>query len=138
MKNLAIAALLGTINASFLSDLFDAPNMNDQIMTDDHYKFMQHLNDYGISFGTRDEYEFRLALFTENLREVEAINADPNMTSTATINKFSTWTKEERSKLLGFKHIQPALERKEVWLDDSNLADSVDWVTKGAVTPVKN
>ena len=30
------------------------------------------------------------------------------------------------------------LEKNIEILDESNLADSVDWVTKGAVTPVKN
>ena len=30
------------------------------------------------------------------------------------------------------------MEKNIVLLDDSNLDDEVDWVTKGAVTPVKN
>lgn len=49
---------------------------------------------------------------------------------------FSTWTKEEYRALLGYKRVNQT--RREVTLDTENLADSIDWRTKGAVNPVKN
>merc|ERR1712238_156344 len=64
-------------------------------------------------------------------------NAQNEHQSTVGHNQFSDWTDAEYKKLLGFKS-QKGLLRDEVELDTSNLADSVDWVTKGAVTPVKN
>merc|ERR1712226_565577 len=63
------------------------------------------------------------------------MGADPAMTHTAGVNFMATWTPEEK-KLLGYK--AQNLTRSPVHLDDSNLADSLNWVTQGAVTPVKN
>lgn len=77
-------------------------------------------------------------MFKENLREVEAINADPSMTHTVGVNEFSSWTPEEKKKLLGYQVTAPVPEKNYKLLDASNLADEVNWVTKGAVTPVKN
>merc|ERR1712184_224883 len=49
----------------------------------------------------------------------------------------SDWTHEEYKRLLGYKP-----EMKTTWnyadLDETNLADSVDWRTEGAVTKVKD
>ena len=38
----------------------------------------------------------------------------------------------------GFKMLSSFEEQEPTYLDDSNLTDSVDWRTKGAVNPVKN
>jgi len=50
------------------------------------------------------------------------------------------WTEEEYRKLLGYKpEIRlGAKESRIELLDTSNLADDINWVTQGAVTPVKN
>jgi len=49
----------------------------------------------------------------------------------------SDWTQEEYKKLLGYKS-EMKQANEVMQLDTSNLADSVNWVTKGAVTDVKN
>merc|ERR1711988_887933 len=101
---------------------------------------MKHVVEYGKSYGTKEEYEFRSAIFKQNLEEINAMNADPTVTHRVTINEFSTWTPAERKSLTGYKQINDGmvLEKNVKILDDSNLADSINWVTKGAVTPVKN
>jgi len=100
------------------------------------YRFMAHIVEYGISYGTREEYHYRFALFQQTVDEVERINNDPTETHTAAINYLSTWTPAEKKTLLGFKNDNRV--RTPTLLDESNLTDSVNWVTSGAVTPVKN
>ena len=51
---------------------------------------------------------------------------------------FSTMTKFEAKRMNGFKMPSSFDEQEPTYLDDSNLTDSVDWRTKGAVNPVKN
>merc|ERR1712086_1130763 len=99
---LAVAALLGSANASFFGLFKQETEMSAQ-----EYRVMAHIVEYGISYGTREEYHYRFALFQQTLDEVERINND-NRVRTPTL------------------------------LDESNLTDSVNWVTAGAVTPVKN
>lgn len=156
MKSFAVAALLGATNAHFgdhfknwvhktsaqfkeFKDQWNKPE-DDGLMTPADYEFMRHVIEYGKSYGTKEEYEFRAALFKQNLAEIEAMKADPNVTHEVGINEFSTWTPAERAKLTGYKDPRDGLvlERNVKILDESNLADEVNWVTKGAVTPVKN
>jgi C1A family cysteine protease len=98
---------------------------------------MAHIVEYGISYGTREEYHYRFQLFRENLDEVERINNDQNETHNAAVNYLSTWTAAEKKTLLGYKN-DSTIVRTPTLLDESNLADDMNWVTKGAVTPVKN
>ena len=99
--------------------------------------FVEHLALTGKSFGTAEEYQFRLNIFAEKDAEINEINADPANTFTVGHNMFSTMTKDEAKKLNGYKGLGGAIENVVV-LDASNLADSVDWRTKGAVNAVKN
>jgi len=139
MKYLVIAALLGNTDAHFFKKFFHQKK-HVELMTDADYQFMAHVVEYGKSYGTKEEYEFRSALFKQNLEEINAMKADPNVTHEVGINEFSTWTPAERSTLTGFKQIDDGLvlEKNYKILDESNLADEVNWVEKGAVTPVKN
>ncbi len=64
MKSIAVAALLGSAQAGFFAQMF---GNQDELMTAQEYQFMAHLVEFGKSYGTREEYQFRLALFKENL-----------------------------------------------------------------------
>ena len=105
------------------------------IMHQTHDAFQSHLNDYGISYGTKEEYHFRHEQFALKDAEISRINSSQDY-FTVGHNKFSTWTQEEYKVLLGAKVDTEV--KKEVTLDASNLTDSVDWRTKGAVNAVKN
>jgi C1A family cysteine protease len=96
--------------------------------------FMQHIADHGLSYGTVEEYNFRLAIFSGIDAEIQAHNAS-NSTYTLGHNFLSTMTQGEKKKLLGY--VAPIVPTKITTFPASN-ADEVNWVTKGGVTPVKN
>jgi C1A family cysteine protease len=98
--------------------------------------FQAHLNEYGITFGTSEEYQFRLEQFAIKDAEIKKINAEQD-SFTVGHNYMSTWTHDEYKQLLGYKG-QTNETKNVVELDTSNLSDSVDWRTKGAVNAVKN
>ena len=100
--------------------------------------FVQHIADHGLSYGTVEEYNFRLGLFNAVDAEINEINANPENTFTVGHNFLSTMTKDEKKRLLGYRGPQNVSEESIVVLSEEGLADSVDWRTKGAVNPVKN
>ena len=111
----------------------------DQLMTAQDYQFMAYVTEYGKTYGTKAEFEFRSALFKTELAHIEEQNASGNNTHTLGTNHMSDWTEEEYNKLLGYKPELRLGERQEKWLDVSEpMADEINWVEKGAVTPVKN
>lgn len=98
-------------------------------------RYMEHLAAYGISYGTDEEYKFRLEQFAKKDAEINAINAEEN-TYVLGHNKFSTWTKDEYMRIL--KRKPAVMEGEEEELDTANLDAEVDWRAKGAVNPVQN
>ena len=100
-----------------------------------HEKFHAHMENEGLSYGTHEEYRFRFQLFQQKEAEIQEWNNKQDSFRLAH-NMFSTMTQEEAKKMLGTR---PTEQVKEpVFLDDSNLSQSVDWRTKGAVNAVKN
>ena len=100
--------------------------------------FIKHIAEHGLSYGTVEEYNFRLGLFNAIDAEINEINANPENTFTVGHNFLSTMTKDEKKRLLGYRGPQNVSEETVVVLSEEGLADSVDWRTKGAVNPVKN
>jgi hypothetical protein len=65
--------------------------------------FVQHIAAYGISYGTKEEYNFRLAIYQQKEVENIEINSNPENTFTVGHNQFSSWTDSEYKKLLGYR-----------------------------------
>jgi len=98
--------------------------------------FIEHIAEHGLSYGTSEEYKFRLAIFATKDAENVVINSNPEHTFTVGHNMFSTMTEDEFKKHLGFRGEQA--QTNVEFLNETGLATSVDWRTKGAVNAVKN
>ena len=100
------------------------------------YKFMAYVSQHNKSYGTTAEFNFRKTQFTIRDKEIEAFNADANNTHTVGHNHLSDRTFDEVKRLNGYKASNAP--KNPVMLSEDNLDATVDWRSKGAVTPVKN
>jgi C1A family cysteine protease len=102
-------------------------------------EFIQHISTYGKSYGTKEEYLFRLSLFAEKHAAIAEHNS-MNGSFTLGHNKFSDWTDAEYKRLLGFKKGNKRMVKatQPTILDVSDIPDEIDWRKKGAVNAVKD
>ena len=100
--------------------------------------FQQYCAHYGKHYATTEEYEMRKKLFLDSHGQIEAINSVNEATFSADHNVFSDWTHEEYAKMLGTWPKPQEMKATAQDFDESALPESVNWVEKGAVTPVKN
>jgi len=93
----------------------------------------------GKSYGTDAEEQHRKLTFVANYRYVNIENSKPEHTYKLACNKFADISGVEFSKMyLGLKP-KPKFGRELSYtLETDNLPESVDWRTKGVVTPVKD
>ena len=110
--------------------------------------FVEHLAFYGESYGTKEEYNFRLNEFSKKDKEYKEINANPENTFTVGHNQYSTWTDAEYKKLLGYKPrnkdktnvdykvFSPEEIEEALGADKDN--NFLDWRDHKAVTRAKN
>jgi len=128
-----VAGLAGTA-ALGAGALHYSTQQDVEFMSAADYEFMKYVTEHGKSYGTKAEFEYRANIFKQTLAEVEEINSQ-NGTHTVGLNFLSDMTKQERSRLLGYKGNKT--HTNAVILEET-LEDEVNWVTKGGVTPVKN
>merc|ERR1719331_149202 len=93
-------------------------------------KFAAHMVAEGLSYGTKEEYHFRMSIFKDKDAEIQQINNEQD-SFRLTHNMFSTMTQAEAKKMLGTKVDESP--KNATILDDSNLATSKDWRKEGAV-----
>jgi KDEL-tailed cysteine endopeptidase len=98
--------------------------------------FIEHVAEFGFSYGTQEEFNFRMNIFAEKTVKMQEINSSQT-SFTVGYNQFTTMTDFEYKRMLGGKPM-PVEKRNVEVLDTTNLADSVNWVTAGAVNAVKN
>jgi cathepsin L len=98
--------------------------------------FEDFLSTHNKSYGSESEYKYRFGVFRENLNYINSINSQ-NLGVTMGVNQFADLTKEE-FKAQYLTTIHPKTDVNEVILPESDVAASLNWADKGAVTPVKN
>ena len=104
-------------------------------------KFMEHMAKFHLSFATKEEFEYRFQIFKNTDKEINEVNGNSNNTFTVNHNRFSTWSADERKKLMGKKpDMRNEKEEKSYKpVSKNNLTeDPIDWRTKGAVNPIQN
>ena len=100
-------------------------------------RFMNHVANFNINYGTQEEYAFRMEIFAAKDAEYNKINADPANTFVVGHNMFSTMTQDEAKRMMG--RIPNKAELEEETFDETAVqATQVDWRAKGAVNPVQN
>jgi C1A family cysteine protease len=109
----------------------------DQLMTPTDYEFMRYITEYGKQYATKAEFDMRAGIFKNSLEAVEAHNAAGHSWRQG-LNHLSDYTDEEYKQLLGYRaDLRPETNEAEL-LAEEDLEDEVNWVTRGAVTGVKN
>ena len=133
MKTVAIIAIVATLGAIFYASL------NTTSDADEH--FHNFIAQYGRNYASQDEYNMRKEIFNKQLENVQKHNAK-GLSWTIGINKFSDWTDQEYSRLLGLKN--SAGQNTDLPVFKSNLKKtdkndaSIDYRNTGYVGPVKN
>ena len=69
---------------------------NQEILVGAEEKFMTYVSEYGKSYGTKEEFQFRLAEFVKTLIAIEEHNKKEDETHKLGISFLSDWTAEER------------------------------------------
>jgi hypothetical protein len=126
MRTFAVDALAGLVAAT--------------PMTDAEFQFINYVAKFGKSYATVEEYNARLAIFVQKNAEILRINAEQSSFKLGH-NKFTDYTDAEYKKLLGYKQTTTTVEASEAPATNQSVpsfATGVNWVTAGAVTPVKD
>lgn len=94
-------------------------------------KFQQFIQDQRRSYFSKDEYSFRLGVFSKNLQKIDEMNANPNDDAEYGVNHFSDWTDEEFQAILGLKNMPLQSTQGEKVIDyvDPNRLQNKDWKT---------
>ena len=136
---LVVLSLLGTNLASLA---MSRRTLHEAALVEAHEQWMAQ---YGRTYATDSEKEMRLKIFKENLHYVESFNnAANNKTYKLSLNRFADYTNDEFLVYFTGNKIptstEPSGEESKPFMYESltNVADSVDWRDRGAVTPVKD
>jgi len=84
-------------------------------------KFINHMEEYGLMIGTKEEFDFRFRIFQDKDAYINQVNVEQD-SFTLGHNMFSTLTKEEGRKRLGYKMDKGTIIKAPVLLDDTNLS----------------
>ena len=95
-------------------------------ISENEFAFMNFISEYGKSYSSIQEYEFRLAQFVRTHEGIIAENADPTHTYRAGHNKMSDWTTAEYKSMLTHQPM-PESEKNYVDFEPVVNATPIDW-----------
>merc|ERR1719201_733901 len=97
----AIAALaaLGLVAVNYSSSEGSQLFLSERI-TEQEMMYMKYITEWGKSYGTKAELDFRLEQFKKTINKMDFHNSDSRHGSTVDFNQFSDWTDAECKKLL--------------------------------------
>jgi len=121
MKTFLAAALAGAASASV-----------------DQFKFMQYVSKFNKNYSSVEEFEMRMANFLEKELDIIANEQDSESTYTMAHNHMSDWTHEEYKSILTYRSDPDMPKFYNLEAENEIAENSVNWVTAGAVTPVKD
>ncbi|OWM75026.1 cysteine protease RD19A-like [Punica granatum] len=112
---------------------------DDPGLLDAELRFSRFKLQFGKTYASQEEHDYRLGVFKANLRRAE-LHQKLDPTAVHGITKFSDLTPEEfQSKFLGLKGLKlPADASKAPILPTDDLPTDFDWRDHGAVTGVKD
>jgi len=100
-------------------------------------QFMQWISKNRKSYGTKEEYKYRLNIFRQTLKTIDSKNAEGH--AVHEVNKFADMSKAEYKKMLGYKKTNKStLKKVKVAVDPLTVPAAVDWRKLGGVTAVKD
>jgi C1A family cysteine protease len=138
--SLAVVGIAATA-AVFAVNSFDSQSTQlYQAFTAQDQEFVKYVSEFGKSYGTKEEFEFRSAHFKDNLGAIMMHNSMNGLSYQLGINEFADYTPEEFKKLLGYK--APARRLRQEVAEEveevEGAASYVDWRQEGKVNAVKN
>jgi C1A family cysteine protease len=91
------------------------------------------------SYGSDEEYQYRLEVFSANVDKIQQLNEESNGGAVFAINKFADLTAEEfDSKYKGYNGLTAMGVKRDMELPQVEAPATFDWEPTGKVTPVKN
>ena len=134
---LAVVGVAATVAVIAVSERAQYTSLFDTMtFSQDNVDFANFLAKYGKSYGTKEEFQFRFEQYMKNMAMIREENSKNDNTFSMAPNKFADYSRAEYKRLLGYKKSTDA-HVKTFELFEA-IPDSVDWRTKGAVTPVKD
>jgi C1A family cysteine protease len=107
-------------------------------MTDAERQFINFVSENHRSYGTKEEYEYRLSLFSKAIETVKEHNAK-GATWTMAINKFADMSDYEYKQMLGYKPLSKKNITAPTTVEEVlGAAPEVDWVAQGSVNAIQN
>lgn len=136
--SLAVVGVAATVAVYALTSMDTPKSTSFNTLTSEDLEFMKFVAKYGKSYGTKEEYEFRLQQFKTAYSTIQSENSKNGNTFTMGVNKLADLTNAEYKRLLGYRRAGLKANSEEKELPTDNLPASIDWRDKGAVNAVKD